>query len=41
MAKLREERVDDPAQVKAAFMEADGTISVLNRHARAGAKSKH
>ena len=41
MAKLREEQVDDPAQVKAAFMEADGNISVLKRTGRAGAKSKH
>ena len=41
MAKLREKQVDDPAQVKAAFTEADGTIGVLKRHARAGAKSKH
>jgi uncharacterized membrane protein YcaP (DUF421 family) len=41
MAKLREEQIDDPAQVKVAFMEADGSISVLKRSSRAGAKSRH
>jgi uncharacterized membrane protein YcaP (DUF421 family) len=39
MAKLREAGVEDLAQVKAAYLESDGEISVLKRAARGPSRS--
>jgi len=38
LAKLREHGVEDVAQVRLAHLEGDGEVSVIKRHARAGAK---